>query len=149
MPILRWRCEHGEAPTVDLACATVVDLSPQDGSVHSNTVYISGEGTIESFGNGPAGERAPQGRAWGLAVTKTVVFDAGITLKHSDRLLTLSGRDRVMATACIGIYRCNGGGRWVEVHFAATGSAEATRRLETIERRLDEIDERLRKLEPG
>jgi hypothetical protein len=140
MPLLRWRAEHGEAPIVTLACARIVELSPADGSVGSNTVYIKGDGTIECFGNGPSGDIDPQGREWGLAITKTVFFDAGITLKHSLQLTTLSLRDRVMLTPCVGIYRCNGGSSWGEVLFAATGAAEVSRRLDDIEARLARIE---------
>jgi hypothetical protein len=140
LPLLRWRAEHGEAPLVTLACARTVDLSPEDGSVNSNTVFIKGEGVIESFGNGPAGECDPQGQWCGLAITKTVFFAPGITLKHSPRLHTLSERDRVMTTACVGVYRCNGGSNWGEVFFTATGDAEITRRLDDIEQRLIRIE---------
>jgi hypothetical protein len=140
MPLLRWRAKHGEAPVVTLACARTVELSPANGSVGSNTVYIKGEGTIESLGNGPSGEIDPQGREWGLAITKTVFFDAGITLKHSLQLTTLSLRDRVMLTPSVGIYRCNGGRIWGEVFFAATGAADVSRRLDDIEMRLARIE---------
>lgn len=143
MPLLRWRAEHGEAPIVTLACARTVELSPADGSVGSNTVYIRGEGTIESFGNAPPGDIDPQGREWGLAITKTVFFDAGIVLKQSERIATLSERDRVMLTPSVGIYRCNGGSNWGEVLFAASGAAEVSRRLDAIDERLAEIERRL------
>ncbi len=145
MPLLRWRAEHGEAPIVTLACARTVELSPADGSVGSNTVYIKGEGVIESFGNGPSGDTDPQGRRWGLAITKTVLFDAGITLKQSARIATLSERDRQMLTPSVGIYRCNGGSNWGEILFAATGAAEVSRRLDEIERRLAEFERQLKK----
>ncbi|MCA1452144.1 hypothetical protein I6F35_02805 [Bradyrhizobium sp. BRP22] len=147
MSILPWRCEHGEPPIVDVACARLVDLSPEGGGVKGNTVCIKGAGIIESFGRGPSGSIDPHGRACAVAVTKTVLFDAGITLKHSEHLKLLSLRDRVLDQAAIGIYRCNGDGDWIELHFTATGEAELGRRLETVLRRLDEIDERLKRLE--
>ncbi|MCP1778811.1 MULTISPECIES: hypothetical protein [Bradyrhizobium] len=130
-----------------MACARLVDLSPEDGGVKSNTVCIKGEGTIESFGNGPAGCFDEGGRAHGVAVTKTVLLDAGITLKHSERLKLLALCDRVLDQPAIGIYRCNGDGAWIELHFSATGEAEIGRRLGAIEQRLQQIDEKLERLD--
>jgi len=134
MPILRWRCAHGEAPAVRLACAHCVNLAPPDDSVDSNVVHIVGEGTIESFGDGPP-------------VLKRVLFEAGITLKHSACLQLLSCDDRYITTPSIGLYACDGAGQWNEVHFTATGAGELIRRCDAIEEWLDAIEARLEQLE--
>ncbi|WP_028164112.1 hypothetical protein [Bradyrhizobium elkanii] len=134
MPILQWRCAHGEAPAVTLPCAATVAIAPHDDSVDSNVVLITGKGTIESFGDGPH-------------IIKRVLFEPGITLKHSAQLQLLSCTDREISTAAVGWYACDGAGHWHEVHFSATGAAELTRRLEVILRRFDEIEARLERLE--
>ncbi|MEH2565317.1 hypothetical protein [Bradyrhizobium sp. AZCC 2289] len=91
MPILRWRCAHGEAPAVSLACASTVEIAPPDDSVDSNVVLIEGGGTIEWFGEAPP-------------VIKRVLFQAGITLKHNPpQLSLLSCRDRYISTPAIGL----------------------------------------------
>lgn len=134
MPILRWRCAHGEAPAVRLACAHCVDLAPADDSVDSNVVHIVGEGEIESFGDGPP-------------ILKRVLFEAGITLKHSANLQLLGCRDRIIVTPSIGLYASDGAGQWNEVHFTATGAGEVIRRLDAIEAWLSDVESRLARLE--
>lgn len=127
MPILQWRCAHGEAPAVALECAETLAIAPHDDSVDSNLVRIEGTGTIVSFGDGPI-------------IVKRVLFDPGITLKHSARLQLLTCADREISTPAIGLYACNGGGIWNEIHFTATGAAEVTRRLHAIEQRLAKLE---------
>jgi hypothetical protein len=127
LPILQWRCAHGEAPVVKLACSTIVVIAPHDDSVDSNLIRIEGPGTIVSFGEGPI-------------IVKRVLFDPGITLKHSAELQLLSCTDREITTPAIGLYACNGGGIWNEIHFTATGAAEVTRRLDAIEQRLTKLE---------
>ncbi|SIO49784.1 hypothetical protein SAMN05443247_06546 [Bradyrhizobium erythrophlei] len=131
LPILRWRCAHGEAPAVSLACASTVEIAPHDDSVDSNLVIIEGLGTIEWFGEGPP-------------VIKRVLFQAGITLKHNPpQLSLLSCRDRYITTPAIGLYASGGDGCWSEVHFTETGVRELSRRIDMILERLEEIERRL------
>jgi hypothetical protein len=131
MPILEWRCAHGEAPAVTLACARTIELAPRDDSVDSNVVLIEGAGTIEWFGDGPP-------------VIKRVLFPPGITLRHNPpQLQLLTCLDRRINTPAVGLYASDGEGHWSEVHFTATGAAELSRRLDRIEQRLDDIERRL------
>jgi hypothetical protein len=131
LSILQWRCAHGEAPAVTLACASTVALAPFDDSVDSNVVLIKGGGTIEWFGEAPP-------------ILKRVLFQAGITLKHNPpQLQLLTCRDRHIIVAAIGLYACDGDGHWHEVHFTETGARELSRRLDRLEDRLAEIERRL------
>jgi hypothetical protein len=133
LPILQWRCAHGEAAAVTLACARTVEIAPLDDSVDTNLVLIEGTGTIEWFG-----EARP--------VIKRVLFQAGVTLKHNPpRLSLLSCMDRIITTPAIGLYASLGDSHWSEVHFTETGARELSRRLDRIEARLAEIE---RHLEP-
>ena len=131
MPILRWRCAHGEAPAVTLACARTVEIAPLDDAVDTNLVRIEGDGTIEWFGEAPP-------------IIKRVLFQAGITLKHNPpQLSLLSCRDRYITTPAIGLYASGGDGCWSEVHFTETGVRELSRRIDAILERLEEIERRL------
>ena len=130
MPILQWRCAHGEAPAVVLACGRTVEIAPPNDAVDSNLVRIEGDGTIEWFGEAPP-------------VIKRVLFQAGITLKHNPPLLSLlCCADRIITTPAIGLYASGGDGGWSEVHFTETGARELSRRLDKIEQRLAEIERR-------
>ena len=132
MPILQWRCAHGEAPAVTLACARCVAIAPLDDTVDTNAVRIKGEGAIESFGEGPP-------------IVKRVMFPAGITLKHNPpRLELLTGRDRVITSPAVGLYACAGGDAWYEVHFTMTGADELSRRLDELEQRFAALEARQR-----
>ncbi len=92
MSILQWRCAHGEAPAVTLACARTVEIAPHDDAVDSNVVLIEGSGVIEWFGEAPP-------------VIKRVLFQAGITLRHNPpQLSLLSCMDRTITTPAIGLY---------------------------------------------
>jgi hypothetical protein len=131
LPILRWRCAHGEAPAVPLACASTVEIAPLDDAVDTNLVRIYGTGTIEWFGEAPP-------------VIKRVLFQAGITLKHNPpQLSLLSCRDRYITTLAIGLYASGGDGCWSEVHFTETGPRELSRRIDMILERLEKIERRL------
>ena len=128
MPILQWRCAHGEAPAVTLACARCVAIAPLDDTVDTNAVRIKGEGAIESFGEGPP-------------IVKRVMFAAGITLIHNPpRLELLTGRNRVITSPAVGLYACAGGDAWYEVHFTMTGAHELSRRLDELEQRLAALE---------
>jgi hypothetical protein len=132
MPILQWRCAHGEAPVVTLACSLVVPLAPRDDSVDSNLVRITGTdaigtNTIISFGKAPP-------------IIKRVMFEPGITLVHSANLQLLCCTNRQIRTPSIGLYASDGNGHWHEVHFTETGARELSRRLDRIEARLAEIE---------
>jgi hypothetical protein len=130
VPILQWRCAHGEAPPVTLACARCVAIAPLDDTVDTNAVRIKGEGIIESFGEGPP-------------IVKRVMFASGITLKHNPpRLELLTGRNRVITEPAVGLYACAGGDAWYEIQFSMTGAGELSRRLDAIERRLAAIEAR-------
>jgi hypothetical protein len=131
LSILRWRCAHGEAPAVKLACASVVEIAPHDDSVDTNLVHIEGSGTIEWFGEAPP-------------VIKRVLFEAGVTLKHNPpRLSLLICMDRYITTPAIGLYASGGDGNWSEVHFTETGVRELSRRIDMILERLEDIERRL------
>jgi hypothetical protein len=130
LPILQWRCAHGEAPAVALACARVVEIAPLDDSVDSNLVHITGKGSIASFGEGPP-------------IVKRVMFEPGITLEHSAKLQLLCCTSRQITAPAIGLYACDGNGHWNEVQFTETGARELSRRLDRIEQRLAEIERRL------
>jgi hypothetical protein len=133
LPILQWRCAHGEAAAVTLACARTVEIAPLDDAVDTNLVLIEGTGTIEWFGEAPP-------------IIKRVLFQAGVTLKHNPpRLSLLSCMDRIITTPAIGLYASLGDSHWSEVHFTETGARELSRRLDRIEARLAEIE---RHLEP-
>ena len=131
MPILQWRCAHGEAPAITLAAASIVRIAPPDDAVDSNLVRIEGGGTIEWFGEAPP-------------IIKRVLFQAGITLKHNPpRLSLLSCRDRYIVTPAIGLYASGGDGCWSEVHFTETGVRELSRRIDMILERIENIERRL------
>jgi hypothetical protein len=130
MPILRWRCAHGEAPAVTVAAQRIVHLAPWDDSVDTNVVHITGPGEIEWFG-------------WGHACTKRVLFEAGIILRHASQMQLLGLQDRAISEPSIGIYVSEGDGYWNEISFIATGAAEITRRLDAILSRLDEVESSL------
>jgi hypothetical protein len=128
LPILRWRCAHGETPAVTLEAGPVVALAPPDDSVDSNVVNIQGSGIIGWFGQA----------SW---VTKRVIFVPGITLWHNPpQLDLLTGANRVISEIAIGIYSCDGDGNWIELQFTETGARELSRRLDAIEERLDRIE---------
>ena len=128
MPILRWRCAHGEAPPVTLACARRVAIAPLDDSVDTNAVRIKGEGTIESFGEGPP-------------VVKRVMFAAGITLNHNPPSLELlTGRDRIITSPAVGLYACIGGDAWYEIQFTMSGHDEPSRRIDELEQRMTSLE---------
>jgi hypothetical protein len=130
VPILRWRCAHGEAPAVTLACPHNgrLAIAPLDDSVDSNAIRIKGEGAIESFGEGPA-------------IVKRVMFTPGITLKHNPpRLELLTGHDRIITSPAVGLYACAGGDAWYEIHFSATGDGEPSRRIDELEQRLAALE---------
>jgi hypothetical protein len=131
LPILQWRCAHGEAAAVTLACASTVEIAPLDDSVDTNLVHIEGTGTIEWFGKA-------------RPVIKRVLFQAGITLKHNPpQLSLLSCRDRYITTPAIGLYASLGDSHWSEVHFTETGVRELSRRIDSILERLEDIERRL------
>jgi hypothetical protein len=130
LPILQWRCAHGEAPAVTLACARTVEIAPLNDAVDSNVVRIKGAGIIESFGEGPP-------------IIKRIFLEAGITLKHGAQLALLTGMDRHISAPSIGLYACDGQRNWTEVHFTSTGAHELSRRLDKIEARLADIERRL------
>ncbi|WFU19442.1 hypothetical protein [Bradyrhizobium sp. CB3481] len=132
MPILQWRCAHGDAPAQTLSCAETVAIAPLDDSVDSNIVRISGCGTIAWFGDGPA-------------ITKRIIFGPGIVVVHNPpRLELLTDADRHISALSIGIYSCQGSGNWLEIHFTSTGAAELSRRIDAMEQRLATIERRLR-----
>lgn len=58
MSVVPWDCAAGDPAPVTLPCAATVALAPDDDSVDTNKVIITGNGTISSFG--PAAE-APVG----------------------------------------------------------------------------------------
>jgi hypothetical protein len=131
LPILQWRCAHGEAPACTLACAPTVEIAPISDAVDTNLVRIEGGGTIEWFGKAPP-------------VIKRVLFQAGITLKHNPpRLSLLCCIDRIITTPAIGLYASGGDGNWSEVHFTETGVRELSRRIDMILERLEDIERRL------
>jgi hypothetical protein len=134
MPIIQWRCAHGEAPAITLdADGPVVPLAPADDSVDSNLVRIQGSGTIEWLGAG----------FW---ITKRVIFVPGITLHHNPpHLDLLTDADRHITSLSIGTYSCDGEGNWLEVHFTSTGAEEVSRRLDAIEQRLEDIERMLKR----
>ena len=110
-----------------------VAIAPLDDSVDTNAVRIQGEGSIESFGEGPP-------------IVKRVMFAAGITLKHNPpRLELLTGRrSRTSPSPAVGLYACAGGDAWYEVHFTMTGARELSRRLDELEQRLAALEARQR-----
>jgi hypothetical protein len=128
VPVIPWQCAHGEAPAVTLPCGLTVAIAPHDDSVDSNAVLIKGGGLITSFGDGPR-------------VLKRVMFEPGVELAHNPPALSLlCCRNRVITTAAVGTYASDGDGHWSEVHFSATGSAELSRRLETLVLRLAALE---------
>ena len=128
MPILEWRCAHGEAKPVTLACARCVPLAPLDDSVDTNAVRIKGQGCIESFGEG-------------TRCVKRVMFSAGITLVHNPaRLELLTGEDRHITSPGVGLYACAGGDAWYEIQFSMTGAREPSRRIDELEQRLAALE---------
>ena len=128
MPILRWRCAHGEAPALTLACGPRVAIAPLDDSVDTNAVRIKGEGVIESFGEGPP-------------VVKRVMFAPGITLKHNPPALELlTGRDRIITSPAVGLYACVGGDAWYEILFSMSGRDEPSRRIDELEQRITTLE---------
>jgi len=132
LPILRWRCAHGEAPAVTLACARTVEIAPLDDAVDSNVVRIEG------------GRHHRMVRGEAPPVIKRVLFQAGITLKHNPpQLSLLCCVDRYITTPAIGLYASGGDGCWSEVHFTETGTRELSRRIDSILERLEEIERRL------
>ena len=134
MPILQWRCAHGEAPAISLACAPTLALATLDDSVDSNLVFIKGEGLIRWFGEGPP-------------ILKRVMFGPGIMLDHNPpQLSLLSCRLRQILRPAVGLYACDGAGHWSEIHFTETGVRELSRRIELIEARLDDIEWQLDQL---
>jgi collagen triple helix repeat protein len=131
MSTVPWQCAQGDAPTKALPCAATVAIAPADDSVDTNRVTITGTGTIYSFG--PAaqtiidseadenGDPVPIYSSWG--VTKKVVFQpsgGSITLAHSASLYLIGQASRSISTVCIGTYRCDANGIWVEESFQDT-----------------------------
>lgn len=137
MPILLWRCAHGEAPAVELACARTVSIAPVDDTVDTNVVRIVGGGTIEWFGPAPA-------------VVKRVLFGPGITLKHNPPGLSLlCCTDRIITQPAIGMYATGGDGNWSELHFTETGARDVSRRLDVIEARLAALERATERRDPA
>ena len=111
MPILAWTCAHGDSPSVSIPCAATVAIAPDDDSVDTNQIIVSGTGTISSFG------------PCSTPITKRVAFSPGVTLKHGPNMVLLTGNaDRVLSLPGVGTYMTAGGtGIWTEINFAFTG----------------------------
>jgi len=109
MAIIPWNCAHGDAPPVAIAAAATVAISPDDDSVDTNTVAITGSGTITSFG------------ACSTPITKRVHFmpTGTITLVHSSPSLRLSGSvNKTITQESFGEYQCDGASNWTELSFS-------------------------------
>ena len=137
MPVIPWECAHGDPPPAVLSCAATVDLAPADDSVDTNTVQVTGSGSISSFGPGA-----------GIWITKRVQFPAGITLINGANLNLLTGANRVTSHSSYGVYRCDPTGVWTEISFntAAVGlmmADDVGARLEALESRVGQIENRL------
>ena len=131
MPLLPWRCAHGDAPQVAMECADVLALA----AARTNIVSVGGRGTVSSLG------------ACEHAITKHIHFrpaGGAIELEHSPTLQLLGGADRTIAGEAHGTYRCDGSGTWREVYFTGTGAASAELRIAALERRVAELEQRLR-----
>jgi hypothetical protein len=134
VPIIPWRCAHGDTPVVTLDCAEEIGLASAD----TNSVLITGRGVIRSFGPSPATLNGAK-----VAVTVTVIFqpDKGEQIVlEGEQVITLSGKPRTITGISFGIYSCYGHEDWVEQGFWETGERETSRRL-------DHLEERLKKLE--
>ena len=156
MPIVPWACAHGEAPPVTLRCSSTVDIAPADDSVDTNLVIIEGRGEIDSFGSGPGG-----------FIRKQIVFRPSaptlpgdlpapggggpkptITIRHNPPwLLTATQRDRVITSETYAEFVCNDVGNWFELFFTATGAAAYENLIEALDVRVNDLEQRLAKLE--
>lgn len=115
MPILAWTCAHGDSPSVSIPCAATVAIAPDDDSVDTNRVIITGTGTISSFG------------PCSTPITKQVYLGANVTLVNSADLMLLSGANRTTSAPSVGTYSTDGGtGIWREESFVVAGATEST-----------------------
>jgi hypothetical protein len=113
LPILSWTCAHGDAPAVTIPCAATVAIAPDDNSVDTNQVIVSGTGTITSFGS------------CSTPITKRVYYGAGVTLINSASLVLLAGANRTTSAPSIGTYSTAGDGVWREELFSVAGAVES------------------------
>jgi hypothetical protein len=121
--IAAWHVAHGEAQPVTLPVAATVELAPSDDSIATNTVIISGNGTINSFGPAALDSTPDDDFGTPICITKKVIFQpdtAPIVLTSSPTLLLLGAATRSIATKCIGYYSCDSLGNWTEESFADT-----------------------------
>lgn len=144
MPILPWTCAHGDAAPVTLACATVVDISPPDDSVDTNSVIVVGTGDILSLGSGPGGFIQKRVVFRPLATLAADRAQPTILLHHNPPDLTLvTGNNRKITNESFGAYVCNDDGHWFELYFTATGAAATENRLAELEARVIELQQQL------
>lgn len=134
-----------------------MDIAPPDDSVDTNLIVIVGRGEIDNFGFGPGG-----------FIRKQIVFRPSeianplnkpdplkpkppppvITVRHNPPwLLTATGNNRVIEQESYAEYICNDAGNWFELFFTWTGVANFENRLNLLGQRVDELEQRLIKLE--
>ncbi|HKD77305.1 MAG TPA: hypothetical protein VKB76_17505, partial [Ktedonobacterales bacterium] len=136
MALQPWECAHGEQPSIVLPCAATVVLAPSDDSVDSNSVTITGSGTINSFGPAPVvnlpeddptttdPDADPIWLPTAIDITKKVTFlpNTGqtITLHHNPPIMNLLGHgDRAITAKAFGEYHCDANGNWQETQYFA------------------------------
>lgn len=151
MPVLSWTCAHGEAPPVELAVASTVAISPPDDSVDTNSIIITGEGTINSFGVClyPIVKRVcfiPVAPA--LQPGEPRVPSPQIVLVNSAALNLLGKNNRTITAQSYAEYSCGGDDIWTETYFSATGTALTEVRVSELEQRISDLERRLSELSP-
>lgn len=128
MSFMPLRCAVGHGPDLTIPAAATVALAPNDNSVDSNRIIITGSGTINSFGVvGQEITETPEDSVGQILITKQVFFqpDTGktITLHHNPPALTLmGGLDRTIASNSIGTYSSDPNGNWIEEGFTNQSS---------------------------
>jgi hypothetical protein len=117
MSIVPFNCAIGDANSVTLPVTGTVPVAPPDDSVDTNHVIIAGNGTVSSFGQGPAG----------IPITKDVWLhpsSGNITLVHSSTLQLLGLANHITANPTYGQYYWDGISIWRELSYQdATTSA--------------------------
>lgn len=109
MPIIPWRCAHGDAPWVFLLCQPTLEL----GAADSDRVIVTGEGTITSLGRSPADAER------GVPCTKTIYFEpAGIIeILPGPTIALLGSGSRIIEGKSFAVFSCDGLDHWTENSF--------------------------------
>lgn len=133
-----WDCARGDAQIVEVVVGTTTPIAPGDGSIDTNSVYVVGTGSIQSFGICPNN------------ITMTIHFlpqGGNIKLVNSLALNILGKKDRTISNEAYGTYICHGDSNWFEFYYADAGTYLSAQDYNDLVSRLNDSISRLNELE--